>query len=247
MNAHEGWRRTVGGVQVSLVGAAATALVAVGLLLGTTAHMGFMALVAAGAFGPGVLRQFGVLDDLDEFQKEAAAKSALRAYLTCGVVLMTIVVAENWNRLSLGAEKIPASSVVALMLIVYYASYCLSFWDTRKAVSRLLLAVGLLWVGFVVLSHASEPGALLGEALVVPGPFLVGAIFCRWWPRTVGVLLVVLAAWTAYFFNVVRFDAEAARVVIDNTFVGMLVSLPLATAGVALVADGYKKAEGAAE
>jgi hypothetical protein len=107
----------------------------------------------------------------------------------------------------------------------------------RKIVSYALLAVGLFWAGFVILSHGNEPGPLLAEGLLVPGPFLLAAFLCRWWPRTVGVLLLALAAWTAYFFHVVTYDPQAARMAIDNIVVGLLVPLPLGIAGVVLLAD----------
>jgi hypothetical protein len=242
----DGWHRLASGRRVSAVGAIASMLVVAGLLLGTTTHMGFMLLVAAGAFGPGTLRQLGLLNDLDEFQKEAAAKSALRAYLVAGMLLMAVVAGGNWNRLSLGKEQIPASSVVVLMLVVYYSSYCLSFWDARKAVSRVLLALGVFWLGFVVLSHAGEPAPLLVESLVVPGPFIAGAVLCRWWPRTVGLLLLAVAVGSIFFFHMLRFDEAGPQAVLENAFTLVLIPLPLAVAGVALIADGIKKEDDAA-
>ncbi|QDU53911.1 hypothetical protein [Aeoliella mucimassa] len=242
MNAHRvGLKRPFIGSQHSITGFIALVLVVAGLLLGVTVHMGFMALMAAGAFGPGVLRQLGLLDDLDEFQKQAVAKSALRAYLVSGILLMAVVIADNWNRLSLGSEAIPASTVVVVMLVVYYASYCLSFWDTRKAVSRVLLAFGILWLAFVVLSHSGEPQALLGEGLLVPGPFILAAILCRYWPRTIGALLLGLSVWTIYFFHMIPSGAVDSQQVLQQSFTFVLIPLPLAVAGVALIADGNKQ------
>lgn len=227
----------------SPVGFIALVLVVVGLLLGTTVHMGFMSLMAAGAFGPAVLRQLGLLSDLDEFQKEAAAKSGLRAYLVTAILLMVVVIAENWHRLSLGNEQVPASTVVIVMLVVYYASYCLSFWDTRKAVARVLLTFGLLWLAFVVLSHIGEPLALSGEALVVPGPFIVAAILCRWWPRIVGVLLLAASVWSVFFFHMLPLSATGSQEVLRRAFTFVLIPLPLTVAGVALIADSMTTRE----
>ena len=231
------WQWLTTGKQFSPVGFITLVLVVVGLLLGTTTHMGFMSLMAAGAFGPGVLRQLGLLSDLDEFQKEAAAKSGLRAYLVTGILLMVVVIAENWNRLSLGLEQVPASTVVIVMLVVYYSSYCLSFWDTRKAVARVLLTFGLLWLAFVVLSHAREPLSMLGEALVVPGPFILAAILCRWWPRVVGLLLLVVSVWSIFFFHMLPLGATGSQEVLRSAFTFVLIPLPLTVAGVALIAD----------
>ena len=231
------WQWMTARKRFSPVGFIAVALVVAGLVLGITTHMGFMSLMAVGAFGPAVLRQLGLLSDLDEFQREAAAKSGLRAYVVTGILLMVVVIAENWHRLSLGNEQVPASTVVIVMLVVYYSSYCLSFWDTRKAVARVLLTFGLLWLVFVVLSHAREPLSLLGEALVVPGPFILAAILCRWWPRVVGLLLLVVSVWSIFFFHMLPLGATGSQEVLRSAFTFVLIPLPLTVAGVALIAD----------
>ena len=57
-------RSLVTRLRSSPVGLIAFVLFVVGLFLGTTAHRGFMILMAMGAFGPGILRQFGLLNDL---------------------------------------------------------------------------------------------------------------------------------------------------------------------------------------
>lgn len=215
----------------------ALVLVVVGLLLGTTVHMGFMTLVAAGAFGPGVLRQLGLLDDLDECQKEAAAKSGLRAYLVTGILLMAVVIAENWHGLSLGNDPLPASTVVIVLLVVYYASYCLSFWDTRKAASRMLLTFGLFWLAFALMSHTGGPLSLLVGVLAVPGPFLLAALLCRRWPRVIGLFLLGASVWATGFFHIIPFDATHPQEVLKNSFTLLLIPLPLTLAGVALITD----------
>jgi hypothetical protein len=221
----------------SAAGLIALALVVVGLLLGTTVHMGFLSLMAAGAFGPGVLRQFGLLGDLDEFQKEAAAKSGLRAYLATGVLLMVVVIAENWQGLSLSNDALPASTVVILMLVIYYSSYCLSFWETRKAVSRVLLAFGLFWLVFAVLSHTGGPWSLLVGVLAVPGPFILAAILCRRWPGIIGLLLLGTSVWTIWLFRIIPFGATHSQEILKNAFTLLLIPLPLTVAGVALITD----------
>jgi hypothetical protein len=197
-----------------------------------------MILMAIGAFGPGVLRQVGWLNDLDEFQKEAAAKAGLRAYLAGAIFLMVVLIAQSWHRLDFGNDQIPASTVVTVMLVVYYASYCLSFWDARKAVSRVLLAFGLFWLAFIVLSHASEPGALLMEGLAVPGPFILCAILCRWWPRVVGLVLLGISVWAIFFFHMLPIGEADPERVFEKVFIIVLIPLPLAVSGVALFTSG---------
>ena len=219
----------------SPVGVVSIVLFVVGLWLGVSVHKGFMILMALGAFGPGVLRQLGLIDDLDEFQKEAAMKSGLRAYLAGGILLIVTVIQQGWARLDVGRELIPAFPVVTVMLVVYYASYCLSFWDARKAVSRVLLAFGLLWLAFVVLSHAGEPMSLLMEGLVVPGPMLIAAVLCRWWPRVVGVLLLAASVWSIYFFHLLPLGETDPSKVHQSALLLTLIPLPLAVSGMALV------------
>jgi hypothetical protein len=199
--------------------------------------MGFLSLMAAGAFGPGVLRQFGLLRDFDEFQKEAAAKSGLRAYLTTGIFLMVVVISENWHGLSLSNDALPASTVVILMLVIYYSSYCLSFWDTRKAVSRVLLAFGLFWLVFAALSHTGRPWSLLVGVVAVPGPFILAAILCRRWPGITGLLLLCTCAWTIWFFRIIPFGATHSQEILKNAVTLLLIPLPLTVAGVALITD----------
>jgi len=228
-------RSLVTRLRTSPVGFLAFVLFVVGLWLGTTMHRGFMILMAIGAFGPGVLRQFGWLNDLDEFQKEAAAKAGLRAYLAGAIFLMVVLIAQSWYRLDLGSEQIPASTVVAFMLVVYYASYCLSFWDARKAVSRVLLAVGLFWLAFVVLNHASEPGPLVIEGLLVPGPFILCAILCRWWPRVVGLILLGVCVWAIFFFHMLPIGESDPQRFFQRFFLIALIPLPLAVSGFALI------------
>lgn len=219
----------------SPVGVIAFLLFVAGLWLGVTTHRGFMILMVLGAFGPGVVRQFGLLNDLDEFQKEAAARSGLRAYLVSAIFLMVVIIAQSWHRLDLGNEPVPAATVVAVMLVVYYSSYCLSFWDVPTAVSRVLLAFGLFWLAFVVLSHAGEPASLLAEGLVVPGPFILCAILCRWWPRIVGLMLLAASVGAIFFFHMLPIVETDLQRVFQNIFMMALIPLPLAIAGVALV------------
>ncbi|MBX3432667.1 MAG: hypothetical protein KF847_05055 [Pirellulales bacterium] len=213
----------------------AVGLVASGLALGVTVHRGWMILAALGAFGPGVLRELGVLRDFDELQKTAAAKAGLRAYLATGVALFVVVIGQTWNRLDLGTDLVPASLVLTVALVVYYASYCLSFWDPKVAVSRVLWAFGLLWLAFVLMSHGNEPVAALAEGLIVPGPFILGALLCKRWPRAVGAGLLVACAAIICFFGMYQLGDAESRNHAGRMYTITLIPLPLAIAGVALV------------
>ena len=153
---------------------------------------------------------------------------------------MLVLIVQGWNTLSLGSESIPALPVVTLMLVVYYASYCLSFWDARVAVSRVLFAFGALWLGFVLLSHGDQPRTMLAEGLVVPGPFLLGAFLCRSWPRTVGVALLALSVGSVWFFHLLPFGETDSQQVYLKMDLALLIPLPLAIGGLALIASAGK-------
>ncbi len=159
----------------SPVGVVALLLVFVGFYLAVAVHMVFFVLVGLGAFGPGVLRQFGLIADLDECQKRASLEAAHRAFLAGGLFLAAVVTARNWGTLALGHDMVPANTVLILMLVVYGVSYCLSFWDPRQAAFLVLLGFGIFWLAFVVLSHANEPGALLWEGGLIPVPLVGGS------------------------------------------------------------------------
>ncbi len=240
MNKARGWFQSLlMHLHISPVGLIALSLVVVGLALGASVHKGFMILMAMGAFGPGILRQLGLLNDLDDFQKEAAAQAGQRAYLVAAIFLMVVLITQGWHQLSLSNDQVPASAIVTMMLVVYYASYCLTFWDTRKAVSRILLAFGLFWLAFSVMSHGSEPMVLLGEGLVVPGPFILFAILCRWWPRAIGLVLLVASVGAIFFFHMLPLSDMDSRRVFRNIFMIVLIPLPLAVSGIALITSQH--------
>jgi hypothetical protein len=236
MNATAAGKKTsIAGLGVTPATWAAAALVTVGLALGVSVHRGWMILAAAGAFGPGVLRQAGLLKDFDELQKQAAAKAGLRAYLATGVTLFVALIAQTWNRLDLGPDLVPASLVLAVAMVVYYASYCLSFWDARIATSWVLLTFGALWLAFVLMSHGGEPAAALVEGALVPGPFLLGALLCRKWPRAVGAALLAACAGLIYCFGLWQIGDAESRAHAGRMYTIVLIPLPLAIAGLALL------------
>jgi hypothetical protein len=219
----------------SPVGIVALLLVFAGFFLAVTVHMAFFALVGLGAFGPGVLRQLGLVEDLDECQRQASVRAAHRAYLTGGVFLSSILIVRNWSRLSLGEDLVPASLVLILMLIVYGVSYCLSFWDPRQAAFLVLFGFGFLWLVFVVLSHATEPVPLLMEGGLVAAPFFLAAFLTRRWPRLIGALLLAASIFAVFFFSLVPAPGTEATKVFGKMYVILTLPLPLAMIGLALL------------
>ena len=232
-------KRGISRGSVSLVGVIGVLCVFFGAFLGVAVHIGFFALVAVGAFGPGLLRELGLLDDLDEFQKEAIVRAGYRSYLVGGVILTAVVIARQWGTLRLGDDLVPASALLALLMVVFAVSYSLNFWDVRRAASRVLAGFGGFWLIFVVVSHATEPFSILIEGMVVAVPFLVGSLLCRRWPRLMGLVIFLVACYATYLFDLYRFSpAEKA---FHSLFVGSLLVLPLASLGVALIR--YKSPE----
>ncbi len=220
---------------VSGLGLAGLVLAVAGFFLGASVHMACFALVGVGAFGPGILRQFRLVDDLDEFQKEAVARAAHRAYLVSGLFLTAVVIARQWGTRHLGDDFVPASLVLTLALAVYGGSYVLSFWDAPKAAAIVLFTVGAFWLVFVALSHGNEPLAALGEGALVAGPFFLTAILARKWPRAAGLLLLALSVGTLFFFHLVPLRPVPAEWIFNKLFVAVLVPLPMAAIGLALL------------
>ena len=103
-----------------------------------------------------------------------------------------------------------------------------------RLLSRILLAFGIFWLAFVVLSHAGEPLTAGIEGLVVASPFVAGAILCRRWPRTIGLLLLAASVWSIVFFQMIPRSGSNAEELMRHAFTLLLIPLPLTISGVAL-------------
>ncbi len=214
----------------SPVGIASCVLVVAGLLLGATVDMAWFILFALGAFGPPLLRAAGLLRDVDEFQREAARRAALHAYLAAGLFLSAVVIAKQWGTANMDHDAFPASSALAVLVTTYLMSRLVSFWGARGAAFRVLLAFGCFWLAFVVLSHTGIEMLIEGVVVV---PFFVLAFASRRWPRPSGIALIVTASAAFWLFDLARaFRGNQGAVMVTIVFV-----LPLAVTGLALVAS----------
>jgi hypothetical protein len=220
-------------------GAVALTLVVAGLVLGVTVHMGFLLLFALGAFGPGALRELGLLADTDEFQRDTARRAAYRSFLVTGTLLAASIVASSWGALNFDRDAVPAHLVLALLLVVYLMSYLFSYWGARDAAFRLLVTFGLFWLAFVALSHAAEPLVLLIEGGVVCAPLFALAFASRRWPRLSGTLLCALGIAAFFFFGLY----EAFREGTGAAAVILLLIVPVVGSGVALLVAGREWSE----
>jgi hypothetical protein len=213
-------------------------LIVAGLFLALGNHIGFLALVALGAFLPDLLREVNVLTDRDELQRHAAAVAGHRAFLVGGVLLVAMIMVRAWGQSPPPADVGPLLVALLWMIVVYFFSYAFSFWDARRAAARVLLAFGLFWLAFVVLSHGLQPAALLSEGLLVPLPFLLGAWLAGRWPRAVGIALVATSIFTLFYFNIIPRAATSN----SSLMVAMVLSLPLAVVGLALLGNHAEEA-----
>jgi hypothetical protein len=223
------WSLSAGKLSFSPVGLASFVLVVAGLVLGATVDMAWLVLFGLGAFGPSVLRALGVLADRDEFQREAARRAGHHAYLAGGSFVCAVVVARTAGTRTFGGDEFSASTVLMVMVVTYLLSHLVSFWGATAAAFRVLLAFGIFWLAFVVLAHRGIE--MLVESLVALPLFLL-AFASRRWPRASGAVLLGLAAFAFWFFNLYRAfrGAQGAWMVI------LVLVLPLAAMGVALLA-----------
>jgi hypothetical protein len=225
--------RTQRPLQVSPVSIAAAALVAAGLVMGAVVDMAWLALFAAGAFGPSLLREVGLLRDRDEFQRQAARRAGHHAYLFGGALLAAVTIARQAGTQNLDHDAFPASMALAALVVVYLLSYVTSFWGAQKAATRVLLAFGTFWLVFIVLSHGPLPNPEWAVAL----PFFALALAGRRWPRATGGVVLLAAAAAAVLFRLdraLRLDAGAIAV-------SLLLLLPLLHCGVALLGCGRER------
>ena len=208
-------------------------LTALGVLLGATVDMGFLILAAAGIFGPNLLREFGVLHDRDELQKEASRRAAMHAYLFGGLFTLTVVIVQEWGSADLDDNAYSAAVLLCSFLVPYFCSYLTSFWGPRKSAQRILMTFGLFWLLFNILGNLTHPVAMLMQCLVAV-PFFVLAMTARRLPRITGAVLVALAVVAFLLFDLHEafLDGEnfGAMAVI------LLLWLPLVYSGGALLA-----------
>jgi len=202
-----------------------------GCTLGVTVHKGWLALAGLGFFGPGLLRELGLLADRDEYQLLQARTAGHHAYLASGILLLALLIVQGWSTLSFEAEGLAGINLFVWMLLVYFLSYVFQYWGAQRAALRVLLTFGSFWLVFVLLSHGAEGGLALLMELLVPLPFFLLALASRRWPRASGGLLVALALFAFWRFGLARvFQGEEHRL-----FALLLVFLPILASGLGLL------------
>lgn len=212
----------------------AGALVVAGILL-TGVNWWFLLLVAAGALGPGILRELGWLRDHDEFQQTAAHRAGYHAYLAGAAVAFLLVAYFRSGDRSFAHPRELATLLLVLLWFTWFLSSLVSFWGARKAAFRMLVGFGSAWLVFAIVSNAGVEWRGWTPLLLHPLlalPFFSLAWLSRRWPRVAGVALLAAAALLTWFLGMFRHEHLA---MVDQAVTFMLFIGPLIACGLALV------------
>lgn len=213
------------------VGIVASVLVIAGLLL-SQVNWWFLIVAGIGAFGPGALREFGVLRDQDELQRASAHRAAFHAYLVTGfAAFVLLAVTDGSNKPIKGAESLSVFYLGVLWFTWMFSSL-LRYWGARTTAFRTLIVFGCAWGVFNVLGNLHSFVGMAMQLLVTTAPFFALAFGSRRWPRVAGALLVLLAAG----FAVVYFRGFPHLVLMVKLSVAVLFLVPLFSSGIALLA-----------
>jgi len=216
----------------SPVNLVASTLVIGGFLL-TSIDEIWALLMGAGIFGPGILREFGWLQDKDEFQLRAARRAGYHAYLVGGLMIFTLVALYRHEEPFI---EEPSSLVLSIFVVVWFTwllSSLLSYWGALKMAKRLLFAFGTVWLLFNI---AAGEGNWVTSAMqsLLAVPFFAAALLAQRFPRLVGLLLIAVSIFLFFLFGwqeifaVKPFKGGLEAIVL---FLG-----PLVVSGVALLA-----------
>ena len=208
----------------------AGALVVGGFLL-TALSWWFMLVVAAGTFGPGILREFGLLRDKDELETVAMYRAGYHAFLVSGVIAFSVIGFVRANEGALENPEELATLFAAVLWVSWMFSTLFSVWGAIGASRRILFAFGVVWLLFNILGNLGSPIAMFMQCLLAV-PFFAMAWACSRWPRVSGAILLVASVFFYFFFgglNRPNFD------VITTAVTFLLFIGPLLASGIALV------------
>lgn len=211
-----------------------TGLVVAGLALASWSPWALL-LTALGAFGPGVLREIGLLGDEDEFQRQAAHRAGYHAFLATGFAGFAVFAfLRAGGRPATDAADVPAV-LLAVLWFTWLLSALVTYWGAATAASRLLWIFGTLWLAFSVVSNTGPEwtgmGALLGQSLLAL-PFFALAFTAHRFPRATGATLLAAAAAAVWLLGIFRSPNLG---LLTQGFTFVLFVGPLAASGVALL------------
>lgn len=208
--------------------------VIVGLLL-TNLSWWFLLLSAAGAVGPGILRELGWLKDKDEFQLHANYRAGYHAYLTLSSLAFILVAFFRSAERHMQYPEELATLFLVTLWITWFLSSLISYWGAKKAAVRLLLIFGCGWLVFVIAANTGNEwtgwmSLFMHTLLTIP--FFALAWLANRWPRLAGLLLLISAGCFTYFLGFFRRDHLA---IINQAVTLVLLIGPIIASGIALL------------
>ncbi len=209
------------------------------LALGLLVDRFFYAFAVLSVVMPDLLREFGWLTDMDEFQLEASKKASHHAYISTAVFSAIIIGNSGmWMSNPVSSGEI-FTLLFVLLVVVKYSSYFIQFWDKKKASFRILLFFAIFWSAFVLLGKHQYIRTILIALLAVPVPFFVLALLSIRFPVFTGIVSTAASILTVPFYLIYFYPRGL------KSFVGLfgsflLLSLPLAAAGISLLTYSMK-------
>jgi len=209
----------------------AAILIVVGFFL-TSVSWWFFIPVGIGMFGPGVLRELGLVHDKDEFQRRGMHRAGYHAFLIAGIVASLFVAYVRSGQRELKDPEELATLFLVVLWFTWLFSSLISYWGPQRTAVRILLSFGSLWALFNIFGNLKHPVAMLMQLLVAAAPFFVLAFVAKRWPRTAGALLLAASVALMIFFGWHDFSTPD----LVNQLVVMLLFLgPLVGSGIALL------------
>ncbi len=233
MNASESktnWRPATATVMAGL-------MVIAGFLL-TGVSWWWLLLTAAGAFGPGILRELGWLHDKDEFQLQSAHRAGYHAYVTSGLMAFLLVTYFRSSEKTIDHTQELATLFLAILLFTWFLSSLISYWGAPRAAFRFLISFGCAWFVFAIASNVGKEWAGWAAMLLHPMltiPFFALAWLSTRWPKLTGGLLLAASAFFVQFFGLFRNDHVA---IVNQAVTFLLFVGPLLASGTALLSVG---------
>ncbi|MCC6910290.1 MAG: hypothetical protein IT430_20340 [Phycisphaerales bacterium] len=219
------------------------ALVVAGFFL-TGVSWWFFLLAAAGALGPGLLRELEILNDRDEFQRRADHRAGYFAFLVTGFVAFLMVAFIRSGGVFEHPERLP-SFLLALLWFTWFFTSLLSYWGAPRTAARTLYAFGAVWLVFAILSNLGEEwtgwAALLLHPLLAV-PFLALGWLATRTPRLAGWLLLLASAGFIVLFEVPRLQAGGLPSLVDDGAMLLFIG-PLLASGISLLSEGRGESE----
>lgn len=212
-------------------------LIATGILLASLSGW-FYLLTGLGLFGAGLLRELGLLNDKDEFQRQADYRAAYHAFLATGLAAIGLVA---WFRSGERIIENPQELVTLLLVLLcftWFLSSLIDYWGSSKAARRILLVFGCVWLAFAIVSNTGAEWKGWWPLLLHPllaFPFLGFAWLAGYQRRITGVLLLATCIFFTQFFG--WFRRDSASFVADGITVILFLG-PLLASGVALLFQG---------